>query len=215
MSGTTRPRMRLIGDDCDRNTENDADVMADHSKFQRMEKDAEVEERDFRLQGKTAEHSSRASVENCCWGLQGDPCWYHAPLSKLPSHRLQNLSCPLRGASGRSNGRGRAALSRSSGRHQGQTRGRTRRGSRTAGSSVRARVGGVSAQLGGHERVARERGDGENLLGGQRGEELSSTTGGARAALQGEAVQEDRWQRGVDAHRVLPRPCNIPTRTST
>ena len=81
---------------------------------------------------------------------------------------------------------------------------------------VRARMGGVSAQLGGNERVgARARGDGENLLGRQRGEELPSTTGGARAALQGEAVQEDRWQRGVDAHRVLPRPGNTPSRAST
>ena len=65
---------------------------------------------------------------------------------RVDRHRLQNLSCPLRGASGRGNGRGRAVLSRSSGRHQGQTRGRTRRGSRTARSPVRARVGGVSAK---------------------------------------------------------------------
>ena len=42
------------------------------------------------------------------------------------------------------------------------------------------------------ERVdVRARGDGENVLGGQRGEELPSAAGGARAALQGEAVQED------------------------
>ena len=87
---------------------------------------------------------------------------------RVDHHRLQNLSCPLRGASGRGNGRCRAVL--------GQTRGRTRRGSRTARSPVRARVGGVSAQLGGIEGVgARARGDGENLLGGQRGEELPST----------------------------------------
>ena len=78
---------------------------------------------------------------------------------------------------------------------------------------VRARMGGVSSQLGCNERVgARARGDGENLLGGRRGEELPSTTGGTRAALQGEVVHEDRWQRGVDAHRVLPRPYNTPAR---
>ena len=69
---------------------------------------------------------------------------------------------------------------------------------RTARSPVRARVGGVSAQLGGNEGVgARARGDGENLLGGQRGEELPSAGGGARAALQGEAVQEDQGQGRV------------------
>ena len=90
----------------------------------------------------------------------------HGRTERVDRHRLQHLSCPLRGASGRGNGRGRAVLSRS-GRHQGQTRGRTRRGSRTARSPVRARVGGVSAQLGGNERAgARALGDGENLLGG-------------------------------------------------
>ena len=66
---------------------------------------------------------------------------------RVDRHRLQNLSCPLRGASGRGNGRGRAVLSRSSGRHQGQTRGRTRRGSRAARSPVRARVGGFLRSL--------------------------------------------------------------------
>ena len=35
-------------------------------------------------------------------------------------HRLQNLSCPLLGARGQGNGRGRSVLSRCSGRHQGQ-----------------------------------------------------------------------------------------------
>ena len=61
----------------------------------------------------------------------------------IDRHRLQNLSCPLRGARGRGNGRGRSVLSRSSGRHEGQTRGRTRRGSRAAPSTPGARVGGV------------------------------------------------------------------------
>ena len=69
---------------------------------------------------------------------------------RVDRHRLQNLSCPLRGARGRGNGRSRAVLSRRSGRHQGQTRGRTRRGSRTTRSPVRAHVGGVLAQLGGN-----------------------------------------------------------------
>ena len=57
---------------------------------------------------------------------------------------------------------------------------------------VRARVGGVPAQLGGDEGAgARARGDRENSLGGQHGEEVASATGGACAALPGEAVQED------------------------
>ena len=67
-----------------------------------------------------------------------------------------------------------------------KARGRTRRGSRPARSTVRARVGGVPAQLGGDEGVGTTaRGDRENLLGGQRGEELASALGGARAALPG------------------------------
>ena len=62
---------------------------------------------------------------------------------------------------------------------------------------------------------ARARVDCENVLGGQRGEELASATGGALAALAGEAVQEDRGQGRVDAHRVLPRSGYSPTRDST
>ena len=69
-----------------------------------------------------------------------------------------------------------------------------------ARSTVRARLGGVPAQLDGDEGVgARARVVRENLLGGQRGEELASAIGGARAALPGEAVQEDRGQGRVDA----------------
>ena len=77
-------------------------------------------------------------------------------------------------------------------------------------------MGGVPAQLGGDEGVGtRARGDRENLLGGQRGEEFASAIGGARAALPGEAVQEDRGQGRVDAHRVQPRSGYSPTRAST
>ena len=90
--------------------------------------------------------------------------------------------------------------------------GTTRRGSRTARSTVRARVGGVPAQLGGDEGAgARARVDCGNLLGGQRGGELASATGGARAALPGDAVQEDRGQGRVDTHRVLLRSGYSPT----
>ena len=104
-------------------------------------------------------------------------------------------------------------LSRSSGRHQGQSRGRTRRGSRKALSTVRARVGGVPAQLGGDEGIgARARVHRQNLLGGQRGEKLASAISGARAALPGEAVLEGRGKGRVDAHRVLPRSGYFPTR---
>ena len=72
---------------------------------------------------------------------------------------------------------------------------------------VRARMGGVSVQPGGNERVcAGGRVDNEDLLGGQRGEERASSAASACAALSGEAVQEGRGQRGVDAHRVLPPP---------
>ena len=66
-----------------------------------------------------------------------------AELGELTATVFKNLSCPLRGANGRGNGRSWAVLSRRSGRHQGQTRGRTRRGSRTTRSPVRAHVGGV------------------------------------------------------------------------
>ena len=45
--------------------------------------------------------------------------------------------------------------------------------------------------------------------------ECTSATGVACAVLLGEAVQEDRGQGRVDAHRVLPRPCHSPTRAST
>ena len=65
---------------------------------------------------------------------------------------------------------------------------------------------GVPAQLGGDEGVgARARVDRENLLGGQRGEECASAIGVA-------AVQEDRGQGRVDAHRALPRPGHSLTR---
>ena len=55
----------------------------------------------------------------------------------------------------------------------------------------------------------------ENSLGGQRGEELASAIGGARAAQSGEAVQEDRGQGRVDAHCDLPRSGYSRTRAST
>ena len=64
----------------------------------------------------------------------------HGRAEGTDRHRLQNLSCPLRGALGRGNGNARLVVSRSSGRHQGQTRGGTRKGSRTARSTIRARV---------------------------------------------------------------------------
>ena len=80
---------------------------------------------------------------------------------RVDRHRLQNLSCPLRGASGRGNGRGRRFYNEAAG-------------------AIKDRP---EAELGGNERVrTRALGDGENLLGGQRGEELPSAAGGARAA---------------------------------
>ena len=131
----------------------------------------------------------------------------------LAHHRFLNLSCPLRGARGRGNGRDRSASPRNSRRHQGQTRGRTRRGSGTARSTVGARMGGVLAQLGGDEGLGvRARVDFENLLGGQHGEECASAIGVACAALRREAVQQDRGQGRVDAHRVL---FQSPTRSSS
>ena len=46
----------------------------------------------------------------------------------------------------------------------------------------------------------------EVVLGEQRGEERAGTAGGARTALSSEAVQENRGQGRLDAHRVLPGP---------
>ena len=77
-------------------------------------------------------------------------------------------------------------------------------------------MGGVLAQLGGDEGVgARARVDCENVLGEQRGEVLACAISGARPALPGEAVQEIRGERRVDAHRVLFRSGYSTTQAST
>ena len=112
----------------------------------------------------------------------------------IDRHRLQNLSCPLRGARGSGNVEAERA---------------------EAHEQLGPPFVHVWVQLGGDEGVgARARVDRENLLGGQRGKELASAIGGAGAALPGEAMQEDRGQGRVDAHRVVPRSGYSPTRAS-
>ena len=62
---------------------------------------------------------------------------------------------------------------------------------------------------------ASARGGVEVVLGEQRGEECAGAAGGARAALSSEAVQENRMQRRLDAHRVLPGSGHSLPRGST
>ena len=50
----------------------------------------------------------------------------------------------------------------------------------------------------------------EVVLEEQRGEERAGAAGGARTALSSEAVQENRGQGRLDAHRVLPGPGHSP-----
>ena len=69
-------------------------------------------------------------------------------------------------------------------------------------------MGGVPAQLGGDEVIGtRARGDRENLLGGQRGEELASVIGGKKhgSALRGPPREKHRssWLRcGGEVERL-------------
>ena len=68
-------------------------------------------------------------------------------------------------------------------------------------------MGGVPAQSGGDEGAGtRTRCVVEVVLGEQRGEVRACAAGGARTALSSEAVQENRGQGRLDAHRVLPGP---------
>ena len=105
---------------------------------------------------------------------------------RADSHRVQDVSGSRLGERGRSNGRGGSFLPRIRWRNQEQARSRARRRPRATRSPVRACVGGVPAQSGGD--------------GG-----AGSAIGGARTALSSEAVQENREQGRLDAHRVLPR----------
>ena len=78
------------------------------------------------------------------------------------------------------------------------------------GPPVRACVGGVPAQSGGDKGAGtRTRSGAEVVLGEQRGEERAGAAGGARTALPSEAVQENRGQGRLDAHRVLRGPRSL------
>ena len=75
-------------------------------------------------------------------------------------------------------------------------------------------MGSVPPQSGDEGAGARTRSSVEVVLGEQRGEERTSAIGGACAALSSEAVQENRRQGRLNAHRVLPGPGNSPSRRS-
>ena len=127
---------------------------------------------------------------------------------RTDSHSVQDVPGSMLRERGRSNGRGRSTLPRIRWRYQEQARSRARRRSRAARSPVRACVGGVPAQLwrrrgGWHQNTWRCL---KSVLGEQRGEERTSAAGGTRTALSSEAVQENRGQGRLDAHRVLPGP---------
>ena len=115
-------------------------------------------------------------------------------------HRVQDVPGSVLGERGRSNGRGGSTLPRIRWRKQEQARSRARRRPRATRSPVRA----CPAQSGGDEGAGtRTRGGVEVVPGEQRGEERTSAAGGARTALSSEAVQENRGQGRLDAHRVL------------
>ena len=131
-------------------------------------------------------------------------------------HRVQDVSGSRLGERGRSNGRGGSTLTTQfRWRDQEHARSRARRRPRATRSPVRACVGGVPAQSGGDEGAGtRTRSSAEVVLGEQRGEEWAGAGGGARTALSSEAVQENRGQGRLDAHRVLPGPGHSPPRGS-